>query len=79
MKCPMMNMAVGFLLFLGTAFIPAAQAKPNIVFILADDLGYGELGCYGQETIQTPHLDRMAAEGLRFTDFYAGAHTVAPA
>ncbi|MFN7867282.1 MAG: arylsulfatase [Planctomyces sp.] len=51
---------------------------PSIVMILADDLGYGELGCYGQPLIQTPCLDRMAAEGLRFTRFYAGATVCAP-
>ncbi len=50
----------------------AANEKPNIIFILADDLGYGDLGCYGQKVIQTPNLDRMASEGLRFRNFYAG-------
>ena len=53
-------------------------AKPNIVFILADDLGYGELGSYGQKKILTPQLDRMAAEGMRFTQFYAGSTVCAP-
>lgn len=52
--------------------------KPNIVFIMADDLGYGDLGCYGQERIQTPRIDQMAAEGLRFTDAYAGSTVCAP-
>ena len=52
--------------------------NPNIVFILADDLGYGDLGCYGQQQIQTPRLDRMAAEGMRFTQFYAGSTVCAP-
>ena len=52
--------------------------KPNIIFILADDLGYGDLGCYGQEVIQTPHIDRLAAEGVRFTDCYAGSTVCAP-
>ena len=52
--------------------------KPNIVFLLADDLGYGELGCYGQQKIRTPHLDQMAAEGMRFTQFYSGAPVCAP-
>jgi len=52
--------------------------KPNVVFILADDLGYGDLGSYGQQLIETPRLDRMAAEGLRFTDFYAGSTICAP-
>jgi len=51
---------------------------PNVIVILADDLGYGELGCYGQKLIRTPRLDRMAAEGLRFTQFYAGATVCAP-
>jgi arylsulfatase A-like enzyme len=51
---------------------------PNIIFILADDLGYGDLGCYGQQKIQTPNLDRLAAEGMRFTQFYAGSTVCAP-
>ncbi len=55
-----------------------AAERPNIVWIMADDLGYGDLGCYGQERIKTPHLDRMAAEGTRFTDFYAGSTVCAP-
>ncbi|MGH7127241.1 MAG: arylsulfatase [Planctomycetaceae bacterium] len=62
----------------GAADIAAAQDKPNIIFILADDLGYGDLGCYGQTKIKTPNLDRMAAEGMRFTQFYAGATVCAP-
>ena len=52
--------------------------KPNIIYILADDLGYGDLGCYGQKQIQTPHLDQMAAEGMRFTAHYAGSTVCAP-
>ncbi len=56
----------------------ARSAVPNIVVILADDLGYGDLGCYGQETIRTPNLDRMAASGMRFTDAYAGSAVCAP-
>jgi len=51
---------------------------PNIVLILADDLGYGDLGAYGQERIATPHIDRLAAEGVRFTDIYAGSTVCAP-
>src|SRR5262245_43740537 len=58
---------------------PHAQAAPpNIVIILADDLGYGELGVYGQRRIRTPRLDRMAAEGMRFTGFYSGNTVCAP-
>jgi arylsulfatase len=52
--------------------------QPNIVLIVADDLGYGELGCYGQKTIKTPRLDTLAREGLRFTQFYSGAPVCAP-
>jgi arylsulfatase A-like enzyme len=52
--------------------------KPNIIFILADDLGYGDLGCYGQERIRTPNLDRLAAEGVRFTQAYSGSTVCAP-
>ncbi len=52
--------------------------KPNIIFILADDLGYGDLGCYGQTRIKTPRLDQFAEEGMRFTDAYAGSTVCAP-
>ncbi|PAW76063.1 MAG: N-acetylgalactosamine-6-sulfatase [Pedosphaera sp. Tous-C6FEB] len=65
-------------LLLATSCLCAAERKPNIIFILADDLGYGELGCYGQKLIATPQLDRMAAEGMRFTQFYAGSTVCAP-
>ena len=57
----------------------ATPAKPNIIFILADDLGYGDLGSYGQKLIRTPRLDRMAREGMRFTQAYSGAPVCAPA
>jgi arylsulfatase A-like enzyme len=53
-------------------------AQPNLIWIMADDLGYGDLGCYGQKVIQTPNIDRMAKEGLRFTHFYSGATVCAP-
>ncbi|WP_238719007.1 arylsulfatase [Pelagihabitans pacificus] len=56
----------------------AAISRPNIIFILADDLGYGDVGCYGQQKIQTPEIDQMANEGLRFTDYYAGNTVCAP-
>ena len=58
--------------------VATAQRPPNVIYVLADDLGYGEVGCYGQEKIRTPHLDRMAAEGMRFTQHYAGAPVCAP-
>lgn len=54
------------------------DARPNIIIILADDLGYGEIGAYGQTRIRTPAIDRMAAEGMRFTDAYSGAPICAP-
>ena len=54
------------------------ERRPNIVLILADDLGYGELGCYGQEKIRTPNIDRLAAEGVRFTRAYSGSAVCAP-
>lgn len=56
----------------------SVRARPNIIFILADDLGYGDLGCYGQQQIKTPCIDKMAAEGMRFTQHYAGSTICAP-
>lgn len=56
----------------------AGTATPNLVVILADDLGYGDLGAYGQKLITTPRIDRLAAEGLRFTDAYSTAAVCAP-
>ncbi len=67
---------LAFIVLLGPAF--AEERPPNIVYILADDLGYGDLGCYGQETIPTPRLDQMAAEGMRFTRHYSGSTVCAP-
>ncbi|MEY4190179.1 MAG: Arylsulfatase, partial [Planctomycetota bacterium] len=59
--------------------IPSQQdQKPNIIFIMADDLGYGDLGCYGQKKIKTPRLDKLATQGIRFTDYYAGSTVCAP-
>jgi arylsulfatase A len=55
-----------------------AAEPPNIILIMADDLGVGDLGCYGQQYIKTPNIDRLAAEGLRFNQFYAGAPVCAP-
>ena len=76
------------LVLMGLFFSPVLEAArgaerhgerpPNIVFILADDLGYGDLGCLGQEIVRTPRLDRMADEGMILTDFYAGSTVCAP-
>lgn len=65
----------------GKAQPPTGKAArpPNIVFIMADDLGYGELGCYGQSKIRTPSIDRIAAEGMRFSNAYSGCSVCAPA
>lgn len=52
--------------------------RPNVVFIMADDLGYGDLGCYGQENMRTPNIDKLASEGMRFSQAYAGAPVCAP-
>ncbi len=62
----------------GAAQQHVESASPNIIFIMADDLGYGELGAYGQQKIRTPRLDRLAAEGMRFTQFYSGSTVCAP-
>jgi arylsulfatase A-like enzyme len=66
--------------FLGwLAVIAFAQTpRPNVVFILADDLGYGEIGCYGSKLIATPNIDRLATDGMKFTQFYAGCTVCAP-
>jgi len=65
----------------GVCYEPASieAGQPNIIFIMADDLGYNELGCYGQKWIKTPNIDRIAAEGMKFTQFYSGQAVCAPA
>lgn len=73
------GMATTGLGFIGATVTRAAiNPPPNIVFIIADDLGYGDLGCYGQKQIMTPNLDRLAGEGTRFTQCYAGSPVCAP-
>ena len=62
----------------GTATTHAAESKPNIVLIYADDLGYADVGCYGAKAVETPHIDRLAREGLLFTDGHASAATCTP-
>ena len=64
---------------LASAAVQAQEAeRPNIIYIMCDDLGYADVGCYGQQYISTPNLDRMAAEGMRFTQAYAGSPVSAP-
>ena len=62
----------------GIPSLAMAQQRPNIIFIMCDDMGYGDLGCYGQKLISTPNLDKMAAQGMRFTQAYAGSPVSAP-
>ncbi|MDF1849231.1 MAG: arylsulfatase [Verrucomicrobiales bacterium] len=66
------------LLFAFTWQVASAKDSPNVIYILADDLGYGDLSCYGQEKLQTPHIDRLASEGLRFTAHYSGNTVCTP-
>ena len=68
-----------FILFASMSLAsPAAATPPNVIFILTDDLGYGDLGCFGQKLIATPNIDRLSSEGMRFTQAYAGATVCAP-
>lgn len=76
-KCTCWTLASIAVWMLGPCPSPASE-KPNIVYILADDLGYNELGCYGQKLIKTPNIDRLAREGMRFTQHYSGQAVCAP-
>jgi arylsulfatase A-like enzyme len=67
---------LGFVLCHGAAAAP--PAPPNVIFILADDMGYADLGCFGQKLIKTPNIERLAERGMRFTQAYAGATACAP-
>ncbi len=69
---------LAFLCLLSTHQKAMGAERPNIIFILVDDLGYGDIGAFGQKTLTTPHLDRMAAEGMKFTRHYAGSTVCAP-
>ncbi|HMT72746.1 MAG TPA: sulfatase-like hydrolase/transferase, partial [Chitinophagaceae bacterium] len=73
----MKNLFLSALIILSISFFSFAQ-KPNIIFIFADDLGYGEVGCYGQQKIETPNIDKLAAGGIKFNQFYAGTAVCAP-
>src|SRR6185503_3621586 len=70
MSLPRLVHLVVLLASLSAVRASAAETPPNIIFILADDMGYGDLGCYGAKDIKTPNIDRLAAEGTRFTSFY---------
>ena len=72
------RLSIAWLIFLALSFVTAKERPPNIVLILADDLGYGDLGCFGQKVLKTPRLDTMAKEGIKLTQFYAGCTVCAP-
>ena len=65
--------ATSLVLPLGRRFLSAAESKPNILYIMADDLGYSDLSCYGRRDFKTPNIDRIAAGGMRFTQAYANS------
>ena len=69
---------IGLWFLAGSLLAGGKQAQPNFIVIFCDDLGYGDLGCFGNPTIRTPNLDRMAAEGQRWTNFYVGASVCTP-
>ena len=72
-RCFVRTVALGTILLLSSSGVFAAEAlRPNIIYIMPDDLGYGDLGSYGQKVVKTPHIDLLAAEGMRLTDYYAG-------
>src|SRR5688572_7624347 len=74
-----MNIVIACLVAAAAVAAPTNEvSRPNIIFVIADDLGYGDVGCYGQKRIQTPNIDRLAQQGMRFTDFYAGSTVCAP-
>src|SRR5690349_9305278 len=83
MKRILTTLALAFMAITGLSIHTQAAAalagnRPNIIIILADDLGWGDLGCYGHPSIRTPNLDRLASEGMRFTDFYSAAEVCTP-
>src|SRR5690606_24437495 len=71
-------LAAVFIISTGCGETSNEKEVPNIIFILSDDLGWADLGCYGQEKIKTPNIDRIATEGIRFTNAYAGSTVCAP-
>ncbi len=73
-----MYLLVSFIFCFSCKQEKSTKDLPNIVFILADDLGFGDLACYGNEVHKTPNLDRLASAGIQFTDFYAAASVCTP-
>src|SRR6187200_446758 len=78
LRCSLASvLIIGTLLSAGS-LLTAAENRPNIVLIYADDVGYGDLGCYGATAVKTPHLDSIARDGLRFTDAHCSSATCTP-
>lgn len=73
------KIVISILLLFALSAKAQKSSKPNIIFILADDLGYGDIGCYGQQKIATPNIDRLSKMGVKFTQFYSGSTVCAPA
>ncbi|HMC11408.1 MAG TPA: sulfatase-like hydrolase/transferase, partial [Pirellulaceae bacterium] len=71
-------MLIGFAMLLGSSLHAADSPPLNIIFVLVDDMGYADLGCMGAKDIRTPNIDRLASEGLKFTNFYANAPVCTP-
>src|ERR1041384_5838289 len=78
LKLGIWNLRFLWILVIGAWSFTAPAATPNVIFILADDLGYGDPGCFGQQKIKTPNIDKLALEGTRFTQAYAGCTVCAP-
>lgn len=78
MKVLISGLLISGLCFLSALSASSAERLPNIIIVFTDDMGYGDLSCYGNKLTSTPHIDRLAAEGIRFTDFYAGASLCTP-
>ena len=81
MQKTLMASLIGLAVCTGNAFNPAVAAEtkqPNLVIIMADDLGYGDLATYGHQIVKTPNIDRLAQEGVKFTDYYAPAPLSSP-
>jgi len=74
-----LHLALVAILLIAVTHAPSAAARPNVVLVLCDDLGYGDLACYGSPTVKTPHIDRFAASGLRLTSCYAASANCSPA
>lgn len=75
---PPLRLIWGLMLVCLLAIAPGSHARPNVLFILIDDMGYADMSCYGSTRVRTPHLDRMAEEGIRFTQFYVNAPICSP-